>query len=146
MSDNYMPDWDTYFLLIASAVSSRGNCTRRRVGAVVVDDQRRIIGHWCNGAPEDKPQCLDGGCPRGLKTIEEQPMYAPYSDCTAIHAEAGAVAMALAEHPERLARATLYTTANPCAECAPVIAGAGIPRVVSPTHIAERETADRHGS
>lgn len=66
---NARPDWDTYFLGIAEAVAVRGECTRRQVGAVIVDPVRhRIVegGTGYNGAPAGMPSCLDGACPRGL--------------------------------------------------------------------------------
>lgn len=74
------PDWDTYFLGIAKAVAARADCTRRRIGAVIVDADHRIISAGYNGAPPGKPGCLsEGACPRGRH------FYAPeYTDgwCT----------------------------------------------------------------
>lgn len=59
--------WRDYFLGIADSVAVRADCTRRRVGAVVVDAQtKHIISTGYNGAPPGKPGCLsDGACPRG---------------------------------------------------------------------------------
>lgn len=60
------PDWDTYFLGIAEAVALRADCTRRRIGALIVDADRRIISAGYNGAPPGKPGCLSANaCPRG---------------------------------------------------------------------------------
>jgi len=36
------PDWDTYFMAIAQVVALRGNCSRRKVAAVVVSEHRII--------------------------------------------------------------------------------------------------------
>lgn len=59
------PDWDEYFLDIAAAVARRADCTRRRVGAVIVRDHR-VVSCGYNGAPAGRPGCLsDGACPRG---------------------------------------------------------------------------------
>lgn len=59
------PDWDVYFLGLAEAVSYRGDCTRSRVGAVLVQENR-VVSTGYNGAPAGDPGCLtDGACPRG---------------------------------------------------------------------------------
>ena len=57
------PDWDTYFMDIADVVSRRGNCSRRKVAAVVVADHR-IISTGYNGTPRGVRNCCDGGCER----------------------------------------------------------------------------------
>lgn len=60
------PEWREYFLTIADAVARRGDCTRRRVGAVIVGQDHRIIETGYNGVPSGKPGCLSAGaCPRG---------------------------------------------------------------------------------
>lgn len=60
------PTWDSYFLNVAQAVANRADCTRRMVGAVIVDPEHRVISTGYNGAPPGKPGCLsDGACPRG---------------------------------------------------------------------------------
>jgi dCMP deaminase len=59
------PTWDEYGLIIARAVSCRGDCTRRQVGAVLLDADNRIIGAGYNGAAPGGMSCLGGDCPRG---------------------------------------------------------------------------------
>lgn len=60
-------EWRDYFLGIADSVAVRADCTRRQVGAVVVDPStKHIIATGYNGAPPGEPGCLsDGACPRG---------------------------------------------------------------------------------
>lgn len=50
---------------IAEAVSLRGDCTRRQVGAVLLDAHHRIIGAGYNGTWPGGASCLKGDCPRG---------------------------------------------------------------------------------
>lgn len=59
------PSWDEYGLGIAKAVSVRGDCTRRQVGAVILDKDHRIVGGGYNGTVAGRPGCLEGACPRG---------------------------------------------------------------------------------
>ena len=125
------PDWDTYFLTIAQAVSLRGDCTRRQVGAVLVKDNR-IIGTGYNGAPPGDPGCLtDHACPRGQMPDGEVVHGVGYdkTGCIAWHAEDNAIAFAVNETQG----ATIYVTCTPCAGCAEKIEKAGIVRVVAMT-------------
>ena len=57
------PAWDEYFMNIATTVSSRSNCVKRKVAAVVTID-RRIISTGYNGTPRGTVNCNEGGCPR----------------------------------------------------------------------------------
>lgn len=61
------PGWDAYALNIAEAVSTRGDCTRRRVGAVILDASipHRVVSVGYNGGRPGGRSCLKGECPRG---------------------------------------------------------------------------------
>lgn len=128
------PSWDDYFLGIARAVAERADCTRRKVGAVVVDPQHRILATGYNGAPAGEPGCLTAGaCPRGRESLQSVSPGSSYDtgpgSCIAVHAEANALLYADGWH---LRGATLYCTEEPCGGCARLIAGAGIAHVVTP--------------
>jgi len=59
-------DFDTYFLQVADTVAIRADCTRRQVGAVVVDPStKHILATGYNGTAPGQPGCLSGACPRG---------------------------------------------------------------------------------
>lgn len=55
------PNWDTYFLNIAKAVSLRASCPRASSGVVLVKD-RRIVATGYNGAPPGYSECITKGC------------------------------------------------------------------------------------
>ncbi len=57
------PSWDEYFMNIAKVVSTRSNCIKRKVAAVIVKDSR-IISTGYNGTPSGVRNCSDGGCGR----------------------------------------------------------------------------------
>jgi dCMP deaminase len=62
--------WDEWALGIAFAIgpgpTGRADCTRRRVGAVIIEPNRHnIIGAGYNGTEPGGPSCLKGDCPRG---------------------------------------------------------------------------------
>jgi dCMP deaminase len=85
------PGWDEYFLGIAEAVSRRADCTRRQVGAVIVDADHRIVSTGYNGAAAGKRGCLSGACPRGRLSYDELPHQAGgYDNCISLHAELNA--------------------------------------------------------
>src|ERR1700743_2695651 len=65
MVKHHRPSWRDYYLGIADAVAVRADCTRRKVGAIVVKGTP-IISTGYNGSPPGEPGCLsDGACPRG---------------------------------------------------------------------------------
>jgi len=125
------PDWDSYFLGVAKAVAARADCRRAQLGAVIVDDHRRIVSTGYNGSPPGGKSCLEGECPRGLLSQEELASLTPdYSNCIALHAETNAIAYA---DGLRTRGGTIYISCNaPCDMCSKLIAAAGIRKVVWP--------------
>jgi dCMP deaminase len=120
-----------YFLGIAEAVSLRGDCTRRQVGAIIVDQDNRIVATGYNGTEPGGPSCLKGECPRGRLSHAELPSDAPYTSgpglCVNSHAESNAIVYA---GRDKCKGSTIYITAEPCGECQRLIRAAGITRVV----------------
>src|ERR1700743_1304712 len=150
------PTWVDCFLGIADAVAVRADCTRRKVGAVVVDRKtKHIISTGYNGAAPGEPGCLSAGaCPRGRHYELVPSAYAHNAglhgcawgdslacsaaatpggsydtgvhSCIAIHAEANALLRA-----GQQARGNwLFCTDKPCDGCMRLIKGAGIHMVV----------------
>lgn len=155
------PAWDEYFLGIATAVSKRADCSRRSVGAVVVDIERRIVSTGYNGSFPGGPSCLKGQCPRGkhflIRKIARY-TYETGADYT-VHCVCGGdwpctnsvepgssydtgPGACVAVHAElnailfadrnRLTNAVLYITDKPCDGCAKHIRSTHIARVVWP--------------
>ena len=120
---NDRPGWDDYFMGIARAVAARSDCTRDKVGAVVVKD-RRIRATGYNGAPSGSPGCAT--CPR--RTSGATPG-SNYDNCVAVHAEANALIYC---DRQDLVGATLYVTREPCYACDKLIQAAGVHAVVWP--------------
>lgn len=116
--------WDRYFLELAKTASLRADCTRSRVGAVLIDSSHRVLSIGYNGAPSGAPGCLtSNACPRGRLSYEELPSNNDYSSCIAIHAEVNAVLFA---NPEDREGSTLYITRRPCTDCHELILQEGI--------------------
>lgn len=126
------PGWDEYFLRIAQAVSSRADCSRRQVGAVIAKDYR-IVSTGYNGAPAGKPGCLtDSMCPRARSDAPPMSSYdTGPGACIAVHAEANALLYA---SRDGCVGAVLYCTDQPCQGCKRLIAGAGIKAVCYLNH------------
>lgn len=61
---NSRPDRDAWHLAGAAWLAEMGDCTRRKVGALIVQD-KRFVGLGYNGGRPGGPSCLAGDCPRG---------------------------------------------------------------------------------
>ncbi len=123
------PDWDDYFFTLADVVATRADCRRRQVGAVLVGPDHRVLSTGYNGAPAGVPGCATANaCPRGRRSLEEVAPGSSYDTnsegaCIANHAEWNAIIYA---RPKVRAGATLYVNAEPCPQCAALIAAVGI--------------------
>lgn len=122
------PGWRDYFLGFAVSASARAECTRRKVGAVIVKD-KRTIGTGYNGAPKGaKKTCLTGDCPRAKSGVQPDSSYdTGPGACIAVHAEANAIIDA---GRRNCTGATMYLTDKPCDGCLKLIKAAGIKKVV----------------
>lgn len=119
------PGWDEYFMDIAHVVARRGNCLRRKVAAVIVQD-RRIVSTGYNGTPRGVTNCFEGGCER---CAGDAPSGTGLGECICSHAEENAITHA-AHHGMALKGSMLYCTLSPCLMCSKMIINAGIVEVV----------------
>lgn len=128
------PDWDEYYLGIAAAVAKRADCSRRQIGAILVNKNNRHRGSGYNGGRPKGPSCLAGECPRGLMSVDEVAPGSSYDTgqgtCIAIHAEQN---LCLDTTAEDRAGGTIYITDAPCNGCLRMLQGSGIIRIVWPT-------------
>jgi dCMP deaminase len=126
------PGWDEYFLTIATAVSMRADCRRRKVGCVIVDNDHYIVhkGTGYNGVRPGQKGCLEGACPRGAAGYEDVPAGSSYDTgpgaCIGFHAEMNAIAKA----GDHCMGATIYVTCEPCHGCLKLIWAARIAKVI----------------
>lgn len=119
------PDWNSYFMEIATLVSKRATCLRRQVGAVIVKD-RNILSTGYNGAPSGITHCEITGCLREKLNV---PSGERHELCRGLHAEQNAIIQA-AYHGVSIKDSTLYCTNLPCSICAKMIINAGIRKII----------------
>lgn len=130
------PSFEDYFFELADLTATRADCTRRKVGAVLVGPSKRIVATGYNGAPAGIPGCATANaCPRGRLSHAELPRDAPYDAqgqvCLADHAERNAVTRFLELMVELgvprdvaldyLKRCTLYVSDTPCPQCSALL-------------------------
>jgi len=119
------PDWKTYFMEIAELVATRSTCIRRKVGALIVKDNR-ILTTGYNGTPTGIRHCLDRGCLRDELNI---PSGQRHELCRGMHAEQNAIVQA-ASHGVSIESGEIYCTNQPCIICAKMIINAGLKKVI----------------
>ena len=110
-------DWDRRFLDLAQHIAGWSKDPSTQVGAVIVDDQRRIISTGYNGFPRgvnDDP----------VRYADREVKYEMI-----VHGEINAILFA----NQSLRDTTLYTWPfMPCSRCAAIVIQSGISRVVAP--------------
>lgn len=110
--------------VVALAVATRGECVRRKVGAVVIDDRGRVAGVGYNGSYDGGPSCLEGACPRAFSDALAGSSYdTGPGACRAIHAELNAL-LDVSDR-RRIEGGILYVTTKPCDGCLKIIRSCG---------------------
>lgn len=128
---NVRKDWDTYFMDIAYMVSTRSQCSRRHVGAVLVQG-KKLLGTAYNGAPMGVPDCTEAGCLL-VEEFEEQwvnderHLIRKERCVRTIHAEQNLLLFTDRNDREG---STVYITDQPCWTCANMLANSGVREVV----------------
>jgi len=117
------PSWDEYFITIAKLTSERSNCIKRKVGCIIVKDNR-ILCLGYNGTPRGMLNCFEGGC---LRCNKECSTATNLDTCMCLHAEENALLFLSQKDVEN---ATLYVTLVPCISCAKKIVQCQLKRVV----------------
>jgi len=115
--------WDNRFLELAKLIGSWSKDPSTQVGAVIVDDNKRIVSIGFNGFP------------KGVKDSKKKLLDREEKYAIIVHAEANALMFANTS----VEGCTLYTWPfQPCSRCAGLIIQSGIKRVVSVIHPQKR--------
>jgi dCMP deaminase len=107
-------DTNDMMMGIAELIAQRGTCNRLQVGAIIVKNGR-VLSSGYNGNVQGRAHC---------RHTEKD-----YQCGTAVHAEANAILWS-ARTGQATQDTRMYTTHQPCIECAKMIVNAGIPEVV----------------
>lgn len=111
-----MNKWDKRFMNLAKHIATWSKDKRTGVGAVIVNDKKKVLSLGFNGNP------------RGVRDDIEEREKKPEKDYYVIHAERNA----LDEAETSLVGATIYCTFFTCATCAHGIIQKGLKKVVAP--------------
>jgi dCMP deaminase len=116
------PTWTRRFLRLAVEVATWSKDPKGGVGAVLVDERKRVIGLGFNGLPDRIPD--------DAALLADADAKLPRM----IHAEMNAVLNAT----RQVHGSALFTTLTPCTECAKLIIQAGVSAVYRLPHPSDR--------
>ncbi len=127
---------------MARELAQRSLCDRDKVGALICDENNKVIGEGYNGPPKGfwhgHQPCVKW-CRRSMVGIDDavfpDVISRDYSDCPSLHAEANALITS-----DRTLRVggTIYVTSHVCMACAKLIANSGLRCVIVDTDDEER--------
>lgn len=133
--------WDNYFMGVAILSGQRSKDPNTKVGACIVNQDKRIVGIGYNGFPKG---CDDSHFPWDVEEKYSESKYA-----YVVHAELNAIL----NSSQKLNGCSIYVSHFPCNECAKAIIQSGICEVVyefdkhagSESAIASRKMLDASG-
>jgi dCMP deaminase len=110
-------NWDFWLLGLAKYISTASKDPSTKVGAVVVDEDRRVVSLGYNGLP------------RGVEDSQDRLMNRDLKYKLIVHAERNALLFARGS----IKGCSIYTYPMlPCAVCASMVIQSGIKKVVAP--------------
>lgn len=110
--------WDEYFMTFAQVAAQKSKDPSTKVGACIVDNEKRIIGLGYNGFPK---KCDDSELP-----MEREGKFLDTKYAYIVHAEPNAILNSTRETKN----CKMYVTLFPCNECAKLIIQSGIFEVI----------------
>lgn len=113
--------WHKWFLGLAEYIASASKDPSTKVGAVLVNDLRQVVGHGYNGFPRGVPDSPEDYANREIKYKK------------VVHAEINAVLNA----NSAVRGATLYCTFFPCPQCTAYLINAGIKKIISRQNLSD---------
>ena len=141
MKDKNYIVWDEYFMGVAILSSKRSKDPSTKVGACIVNEDKKIVGIGYNGFP--------AGCSDDVFPWDREGDYLECKYPYVVHAEPNAILNSTVP----LKGATIYVTLFPCNECAKLIIQSGIKEIVymgdkysgTPTDIASKRMLEAAG-
>lgn len=112
-----MTDWDKRFLDLCDVIASWSKDKRKKVGAIIVSKDKRILSTGYNGLAQ------------GLNDDDESRDIKPKKNSFFVHAEANAV-FSCARYGISTKDCVMYLTWYPCCDCAKSIIQSGITKIV----------------
>lgn len=109
--------WQEYFMGIAESIAQRGTCDRAFVGAVIVNNDNRIVSTGYNGSISRDEHCID----------TEHKMRDNHCIRT-IHAEQNALYYC-AKEGIKVKGCSIYVTHFPCLNCTKALIQSGIKHI-----------------
>jgi dCMP deaminase len=113
------PTLDDTMMDIAGVLAQRATCQKLKVGAVITDEDGRIIGSGYNGVPKGFAHCTTEPCP-GVGMPKGADL------CEAVHAESNALLNCRELHHAR----RIYVTHVPCMRCVKTLLNTPIQGIV----------------
>lgn len=120
------PTWDDVWMRTAIIVGQRSLCERAKVGAVIVTTDNRVQAASFNGVA-DRIDVQGRTCGHWCERMATGDLSGDYSSCPSIHAEQNAL---LRADYSQIQGGTLYCTHSICVNCAKIVMGSGLARVV----------------
>lgn len=121
-------DRDEFFRDLAFSLSRRATCPKLKVGAIIVENQRKVVAMGYNGSLKDTPHCENIGC-----------LIGPKGNCIrTLHAEMNAIAN-WTKIMGNLAHYRMYVTVRPCLSCLKISVAAGISSILYYLHRDDQE-------
>ena len=109
--------WQEYFMGIVESIAQRGTCDRAFVGAVIVNNDNRIVSTGYNGSISSDEHCID----------TEHKMRDNHCIRT-IHAEQNALYYC-AKEGIKVKGCSIYVTHFPCLNCTKALIQSGIKHI-----------------